>query len=534
MPSRALLHEEYKMSTARVAHSASGSTTVRVRGVLHLAHFFFPLKWLVNIAAGAGDSPRNDIIREALQILLSDGSLWQSREGYMAPNWHLSSTPIPYRVILFRAAGTLLMLHLVWVGAPLPVSPFLPLLLLDGPASFDFDPIFLKDHISATALDGLRHWDSLRPDEVVPDGYLNPVGALFMDANANVIISLTIFLLMFAHKINQQLSVLSSYRTDAERNAVARSLLMSRTLGTTRPHLELDYAAIVQGANVPLDAHKEVTQHAFLLSDNGPLATYRSFKSLLTRAYNRRVRQPSDLTSRIKFTQRRFGVPERGSNSEPVVLDRLHELEPFRKAFEEQLNSFLNTVGYTPFVLEIRPTLPAQYPEKDPCTRSRLLLRAATGSDLLPLQDDMEAIRFNIVHHLPVPVVDPPPQRDSLARAIEFHACLRYATVHMDDDLRYILANPQLGCVFEAIYDVYANLLVLCLMLNTAGALNCKLHHDQITRWWLADMLRCIELWAVPAPGGFNGLCSGSFTLILKHPVNLAMWFWILLSEVHA
>ncbi|KAI0688355.1 hypothetical protein BC835DRAFT_1419206 [Cytidiella melzeri] len=281
---------------------------VQVQGVLHLAHFFFPLKRTVNIAMGAGDRQRNGIIREALQILLSDDSLWQFREGYVTPNLHPSTDPITHCINLFQVAGTLIMLHFLWIGAPLPITPFLPLLLLDRQASFNYDKSFINRHVSTSVTKGSRQWQSSSLDVIVPQLYFDPVSSLFLDANINP-------------------STLSSNRVVTAHTAVTRGLLMSRTLGTAHPHLELDFAAIAQGANVPLDAHIDIAQHAFLPSDNGPLHTYRSLKPILIQTYNRRVQTPCDLTSRIMFTQHMYGAP-RGRND-----GEINDKDPFQKAF---------------------------------------------------------------------------------------------------------------------------------------------------------------------------------------------------------
>ena len=137
-------------------------------------------------ADGSGDGPRRALIREALLILLSDTTLWVSREGYLVPNWHSSVDPIPSRVSLFRAAGALMMLHFLWNGAPSPLSPFLALLVFDGIRSFNNDASFLQKLITPTVLHSIAEWESLPSDEPYTPSKYPSAAALFEDVSFNV------------------------------------------------------------------------------------------------------------------------------------------------------------------------------------------------------------------------------------------------------------------------------------------------------------------------------------------------------------
>lgn len=78
--------------------------------------------------------------------------------------------------------GTLLFLHIIIIKAgPSPVSPFVMLYLLDGPASFHFDPAFLQDLEEYKSLsNGLEHWATLSLDAPVPP-LVHPCGALLLE-----------------------------------------------------------------------------------------------------------------------------------------------------------------------------------------------------------------------------------------------------------------------------------------------------------------------------------------------------------------
>ncbi|KAK6969245.1 hypothetical protein R3P38DRAFT_3243766 [Favolaschia claudopus] len=102
---------------------------------------------------GIGRGPRNEVVAEALKILFADGRFWTEREGYLTLRLHPSCTPIPYRFCISKATGLIFLLHFLFIGAPLPASPFLFLTLFDGRAiAYKFDVDFLSTFISHTSL----------------------------------------------------------------------------------------------------------------------------------------------------------------------------------------------------------------------------------------------------------------------------------------------------------------------------------------------------------------------------------------------
>lgn len=81
-----------------------------------------------------------------MRIALSDTTkYWDQRLGYSIPRINPSRMFIPERTCLFRAVGTLTFLHLVLAEtAPLPLSPFVLLYLLDGRHIVDHDEDLLR------------------------------------------------------------------------------------------------------------------------------------------------------------------------------------------------------------------------------------------------------------------------------------------------------------------------------------------------------------------------------------------------------
>ncbi|KAK6988968.1 hypothetical protein R3P38DRAFT_2803911 [Favolaschia claudopus] len=102
---------------------------------------------------GVGRGPRNEVVARAVKILVSDGRFWTEREGYLTLCLHPSRSPIPYRFCVSKATGLIFLLHFLFIGAPLPVSPFLFYTLFDGRViASKFDVEFLANFMSHHSL----------------------------------------------------------------------------------------------------------------------------------------------------------------------------------------------------------------------------------------------------------------------------------------------------------------------------------------------------------------------------------------------
>lgn len=102
---------------------------------------------------GIGRSPRNEVVAEAIKIIMADGQYWEERVGYRTLRLHPSRTPIPLRSCMLKATGFLFLLHFLCIGAPFPASPFLFSTLFDGrknASKFDLD--FLSRLVSTDSL----------------------------------------------------------------------------------------------------------------------------------------------------------------------------------------------------------------------------------------------------------------------------------------------------------------------------------------------------------------------------------------------
>ncbi|KAJ6461825.1 hypothetical protein C8R47DRAFT_1202348 [Mycena vitilis] len=111
----------------------------------------------VSIGRGIGKSPRNEVVAQAVKILMADGHYWTERETYQTLRLHPSHGPIPVRACVLKATGLLFLLHFLFIGAPIPASPFLFSTLFDGRnTASKFDPEFLSRFISPSSMSFVR------------------------------------------------------------------------------------------------------------------------------------------------------------------------------------------------------------------------------------------------------------------------------------------------------------------------------------------------------------------------------------------
>ncbi|KAJ6595455.1 hypothetical protein B0H10DRAFT_2232760 [Mycena sp. CBHHK59/15] len=111
----------------------------------------------VTIGRGIGKGPRNEVVAQAVKIMMADGHYWTERETYQTLRLHPSHGPIPHRSCVLKATGFLFLLHFLFVGAPVPVSPFLLSTLFNGriiASKFDHD--FLARFLSPSSLSFIK------------------------------------------------------------------------------------------------------------------------------------------------------------------------------------------------------------------------------------------------------------------------------------------------------------------------------------------------------------------------------------------
>jgi hypothetical protein len=138
---------------------------------------------------GNGHGPEQDVIALALDIMFNHESCFIDRCGYQTLRLHASRDPIPRRILFLRAAGTLVILHLILFGVGgRPVSPFLHLYLLGGRDAFQLDMTFLSTTLSGEPLRAIQDWLLLSPSDPLWTGlpHLSPMYNRFIDSGMDV------------------------------------------------------------------------------------------------------------------------------------------------------------------------------------------------------------------------------------------------------------------------------------------------------------------------------------------------------------
>jgi hypothetical protein len=98
--------------------------------------------------------PKIEVISHAIEILLADGQFWTDVGEYKTLALHPSHRAFPHRSCILKATGLVFLLHYIFIGAPIPVSPFLFSTMFDGrEATCRYDLEFLSRFIPSSSLD---------------------------------------------------------------------------------------------------------------------------------------------------------------------------------------------------------------------------------------------------------------------------------------------------------------------------------------------------------------------------------------------
>ncbi|KAJ7024694.1 hypothetical protein C8F04DRAFT_1239564 [Mycena alexandri] len=182
----------------------------------------------VEIASGIGRGPRNEIIGEAIKILMADGHYWTEREGYQTLRLHPSRSPIP-------ATGFLFLLHFIFIGAPYPASPLLFSTLFDGrQIASKFDVTFLSAFVSPHSLSLMKKIHRVPLDT-----------RLYASQSSDCV--------EFQYMLNIpdfDPTMISSRRSQEEHDGVCASIVSFVTLGSVDIENHSDFGLLADGFNV--------------------------------------------------------------------------------------------------------------------------------------------------------------------------------------------------------------------------------------------------------------------------------------------
>ncbi|KAJ7467795.1 hypothetical protein B0H11DRAFT_2046409 [Mycena galericulata] len=309
----------------------------------------------VTIGPGIGRSPRNEVVAEAVKIMMSDGTYWSERAGYQTLRLHPSRTPIPARSCVLKATGFLFLLHFIFIGAPLPASPFLFSTIFDGrKTAAKFDPTFLSRLISADSLSIVKKIQSVSLDQP------------FYASQSEECVE-------YQYLLNipgVDPTLISLPRSREEHDGICSSVISFMTLGTVDIEHHPDFGAVADGFNVLVDPFNgQDRPHHILEWFETPC------RELILAAYDRHIKTPADILSHLEFTETNPEHNSWGDNAETVALITTfitHYLtEPGHPADPDQvIHALMGDEGNS----------------ADPLLRANLFLSVLTGSILLPVR----------------------------------------------------------------------------------------------------------------------------------------------------
>ncbi|KAJ7700694.1 hypothetical protein B0H17DRAFT_1128559 [Mycena rosella] len=306
----------------------------------------------VTIGAGIGMSPRNEVISEAVKIMLADGHYWAECGEYQTLRLHPSRNQIPIRSCVLKATGLLLLLHFLFIGAPFPVSPFLFSTLFDGrktASKFDLD--FLSRFISSGSLSIIKKIQSTPLDQ-----------PLYTSQSEEC--------LVYQYLVNIpefDPTLISPRRSEEEHDGICSAIISYATLGSVDIEHHPDFLNIGDGFNVVVEAvDAQDRTHHILKWFETPC------RELLVLAYDRRIKAVADILSHLKFSQ---------TNPENNVWNENDEIVDLITPF---VTHYLT--GHPTDPDQVISALADDINVEDPLLRASLFLSVLTGSSLLPLK----------------------------------------------------------------------------------------------------------------------------------------------------
>ncbi|KAJ6455611.1 hypothetical protein C8R47DRAFT_1250722 [Mycena vitilis] len=351
----------------------------------------------VTIGRGIGKGPRNEVVAQAIKILMADGHYWTERETYKTLRLHPSHAPIPLRSCVLKASGFIFLLHFLFVGAPIPVSPFLLSTLFDGRNSASkFDHDFLARFISPSSLSLLKKIAATPLDQ-----------PMYASQSEDCI--------EYQYLVNIpgfDPTMISARRSPAEQDGLCTSVVSFTTLGTIDIESEPDFLAVTDGFNWFATPCREVI--------------------LIT--FDRQIKAVADVLSRLDFVETNPENDLWGENAETVAfIIRFfthYLMEPGHPADPDQV---------------IGALIDDDFDAADPLLRVKLLLSVITGSVLLPIQPSWK-VKCLITHdwNQDYPTTDEDGNDDfGPDVTVAFRSCFKTFSITNNARLRQLLVDPN-------------------------------------------------------------------------------------------
>ncbi|KAJ6570342.1 hypothetical protein B0H10DRAFT_1964752 [Mycena sp. CBHHK59/15] len=372
---------------------------------------------------GIGRSPCNEVVAEAIKILMADGHYWTECVGYQTLRLHSSCAPIPLCSCVLKAARFLFLLHFLFIGAPFPASPFLFSTLFNGrKTASKFDITFLSRFISADSLSIIKKIQSVALDQ-----------PLYVSESEDCI--------KYQYLLNipgVDLTLISLWCTE-EHDGVCNSLVSYMTLGMVNIEHHPDFLALADGFNIIVEPFgAQDRSHHILEMRETQFQTSLWFETpcreLVLVAYDRYIKIPADIIAHLEFAETNPEHNSWGENEEMVAL-----INTF-------IAHYLTEAGHPADPDQVLHVLIADGGDStDPLLHSNLFLSVLTGSTLLPVRPTWK-IKCLVTHDWSeeYPCADADGNDDySPDIAISFRSCFKTFAITNNARLRQLLGSED-------------------------------------------------------------------------------------------
>ncbi|KAJ6572961.1 hypothetical protein B0H10DRAFT_2106153 [Mycena sp. CBHHK59/15] len=323
-----------------------------VEGAIHRESALFSLQ--VTIGPGIGAGPRNEVVAEAVKIMMSDGHYWTERGDYRTLRIHPSRSAIPARSCVLKATGLLFLLHFLFIGAPIPASPFLFSTLFDGrKTASKFDSEFLSRFVSPHSFSLIKRFESVPLEQPL---YISQLEEC----------------VEYQYLVNipdVDPSLISVCRSREEHDGICGTIISFVTLGSVDIENHPDFLSVSDGFNVAIQPFGDQDRiHHLLEWFETPC------RELLLVAYDRRIKSAADILAHLEFCE---------SNPEENIWGENDEIVALINRF---FTHYLTEPGHPADPDQVISALTSDIADADALLRANLFLSVVTGSSLLPLK----------------------------------------------------------------------------------------------------------------------------------------------------
>ncbi|KAJ6579756.1 hypothetical protein B0H10DRAFT_2235655 [Mycena sp. CBHHK59/15] len=258
------------------------------------------------------------------------------------------------RSCVLKATGLLFLLHFLFIGAPIPASPFLFSTLFDGrKTASKFDSEFLSRFVSPHSFSLIKRFESVPLEQPL---YISQLEEC----------------VEYQYLVNipdVDPSLISVCRSREEHDGICGTIISFVTLGSVDIENHPDFLSVSDGFNVAIQPFGDQDRiHHLLEWFETPC------RELLLVAYDRRIKSAADILAHLEFCE---------SNPEENIWGENDEIVALINRF---FTHYLTEPGHPADPDQVISALTSDIADADALLRANLFLSVVTGSSLLPLK----------------------------------------------------------------------------------------------------------------------------------------------------